>query len=274
MVVSTQSPVWARSLHQHPTTKRQRRVVMRTFRRARFCHWRITCVLCSPPGMRLSKTATDETERSRLTSALRPQTAPSSPSSNRIRLALHAARRHHAGAHGRSVRSAFADRSRLSRAQARGRPRSLRRPRLALLPASRKSLRCSLWIPDLPELDDSPSGAIGNLYALVLELFGVFAGWLCLASGSPMCGSAVHLCHSANIWASFSVWLCWLRSGSWGTLRSVSSPNVSVYFSCCRAVHGIPLPEAASDPEISRHERVLLDAKCPSGNILNRWSHL
>jgi hypothetical protein len=49
-----------------------------------------------------------------------------------------------------------ADRTRLSRTQARGRPRPLRRPWLARLPSSRNSLRRSLRIPDLREGDDSP----------------------------------------------------------------------------------------------------------------------
>jgi hypothetical protein len=34
---------------------------MRTFRCGRFYHWRITSVLCWPPGMRISKAAADET---------------------------------------------------------------------------------------------------------------------------------------------------------------------------------------------------------------------
>jgi hypothetical protein len=40
---------------------RQLRVVRCTFRCARCCLWRITCVLCSPPDMRISKEAADET---------------------------------------------------------------------------------------------------------------------------------------------------------------------------------------------------------------------
>ena len=70
----------------------------------------------------------------------------------------HAARRHLARAHGRSGQDALADRARLSRTQAGGRPRSLRRPWLARLPPSRNSLCRSLRIPDLREGDDSPSG--------------------------------------------------------------------------------------------------------------------
>src|SRR4051812_39208437 len=48
--------------HRHPTIwQRRPRVVRCTFRCARCCLWRITSVLCSPPDMRISKAAADET---------------------------------------------------------------------------------------------------------------------------------------------------------------------------------------------------------------------
>jgi len=71
-------------------------------------------------------------------------------------LALHTARRHLARMYGRPGQVALADRTRLSRTQTGGRPRSLRRPRLAWFPSSRNSLCRSLRIPDLREGDDSP----------------------------------------------------------------------------------------------------------------------
>ena len=53
------------------------------------------------------------------------------------------------------ARAWLADRARLSRTQTRGRPRPLRRSRLAWLPSSRNSLCRSLRIPDLRNGDDS-----------------------------------------------------------------------------------------------------------------------
>src|SRR4029079_8999900 len=48
--------------HQHPMIWWQRlRVARCTFRCARCCLWRITSVLCSPPDMRISKEAAEET---------------------------------------------------------------------------------------------------------------------------------------------------------------------------------------------------------------------
>src|ERR1700693_746600 len=72
------------------------------------------------------------------------------------RLALHAASRHLVRALGRSDEDAMADRTRLSRTQAGSWARSLRRPRMARLSPSRKSLHCGLRIPGLRKGDDSP----------------------------------------------------------------------------------------------------------------------
>jgi len=67
-----------------------------------------------------------------------------------------------------------------------------------------------------------------------LELSWVFDGSLRFASSAAIC--AVRPCtyvHSARIKASFSAWLRWLRSGSWGTpaFRLDSTVTVSSDFS-------------------------------------------
>jgi hypothetical protein len=67
---------------------------MRTFRCGRFCHWRITSVLCWPPGMRISKAAADETSNRPLlsrTASLRlpPRLWPELAVETRRQLAQH-----------------------------------------------------------------------------------------------------------------------------------------------------------------------------------------
>jgi SRSO17 transposase len=71
-------------------------------------------------------------------------------------LARHTPLRHRTGAHGRSDQAALADRARLSRAQAGGRARSLRRSRLARLPPPRHLVHRGLRLSDLRDGDDSP----------------------------------------------------------------------------------------------------------------------
>ena len=78
-------------------------------------------------------------------------------------MALHTASRHLIRAHGRSDEDALADRTRLSRTQARSWARPLRRPRIARLSPSRKSLRCRLRIPGLRKGDDSPLRTFSHL---------------------------------------------------------------------------------------------------------------
>jgi hypothetical protein len=72
------------------------------------------------------------------------------------RTALHAASRHLVRAPGRSDEDAMADRTRLSRTQAGGRARLLRRPRMARLSPPRKSLHRGLRISRLRKGDASP----------------------------------------------------------------------------------------------------------------------
>ena len=86
MVASAQSPVWPRSLHQHPTTRQEHRVVLPLAN--------LTCVLRSPPGMRLSKTTADETsigpQRSRVESPGRaPRLWPQLAGETQRQLAQH-----------------------------------------------------------------------------------------------------------------------------------------------------------------------------------------
>jgi SRSO17 transposase len=71
-------------------------------------------------------------------------------------LALDPSRRHHLAASGRLYQAALAHRARLSGAQAGGRPRPLRGPRMARLPSPRHTVHRSLRIPHLRAGDDSP----------------------------------------------------------------------------------------------------------------------
>ena len=59
------------------------------------------------------------------------------------------------------AQAALAHRARLSGAEARGRARSLRGPRLARLPSPRNSVHRGLWFPDRRASDDSPLRAEG-----------------------------------------------------------------------------------------------------------------
>src|SRR6201993_1373863 len=79
------------------------------------------------------------------------------------RLALDAARRNLVRALGRSDEDAMADRTRLSRTQAGSWARPLRRPRMARLSPSRKSLHCGLRIPGLRKGDDFPLRTFSRL---------------------------------------------------------------------------------------------------------------
>src|SRR5712664_1800932 len=74
-------------------------------------------------------------------------------------LALDPSRRYRLSTPGRTRQTALANRARLSRAQARGRARAFRRPRMARLSSSRHAVHRRLRIPGLREGDDSPSGS-------------------------------------------------------------------------------------------------------------------
>jgi hypothetical protein len=70
------------------------RVATRTFRCARFCRWRITSVLCWPPGMRILKAAAAETSIPHLrgradSSMVPPRLWPRLPLETRRQLAQH-----------------------------------------------------------------------------------------------------------------------------------------------------------------------------------------
>ena len=69
---------------------------------------------------------------------------------------LDPSRRYHLSTPGRTRQTALADRARLSGAQARGRARAFRRPRMARLSSSRHAVHRRLRIPGLREGDDSP----------------------------------------------------------------------------------------------------------------------
>ena len=71
-------------------------------------------------------------------------------------LAGYTAGRHLVHTDGRPGQTALADRARLSRTQARGRTRPLRRTRLAGISPSRHALHRRLRVPDLREGDNSP----------------------------------------------------------------------------------------------------------------------
>src|SRR6266700_723518 len=71
-------------------------------------------------------------------------------------LALDLAEQHPIPRSGRRRQAALARRARLSGAQAGGRARTLRRPRLARLPSPRYAVHRGLRIPGLREGDDSP----------------------------------------------------------------------------------------------------------------------
>src|SRR5712664_134508 len=74
-------------------------------------------------------------------------------------LALDPPRGHYFASSDLLHQAALADRARLSGAQARGRARAFRRPRMARLSSSRHAVHRRLRIPGLREGDDSPSGS-------------------------------------------------------------------------------------------------------------------
>ena len=71
-------------------------------------------------------------------------------------LALDPSRRYRLSTPGRTRQTTLADRARLSGAQARGRARAFRRPRMARLSSSRHAVHRRLRLPGLREGDDSP----------------------------------------------------------------------------------------------------------------------
>src|SRR6266700_50134 len=75
-------------------------------------------------------------------------------------LALDLAEQHPIPRSGRRRQAALARRARLSGAQAGGRARTLRRPRLARLPSPRYAVHRGLRIPGLREGDDSPQDLV------------------------------------------------------------------------------------------------------------------
>ena len=123
-------------------------------------------------------------------------------------------------AHGRPDQDALADRARLSRTQAGGRPRSLRRSWLARLPPSRQSLHRCLRVPDLRKGDDSPLRSFRRLATRGI----CPSRWLptqrfCHFAHSGTCRIRLPHCESA-----------------WHELSFGSSPAALAAAVCCRGV--------------------------------------